>query len=1808
MKKNIKQRLLIFILTPLVIILTINYFAVSYINRVNQQESIDAMMKIIADEESKRVRDIMHELEMINDAGADFVRFSDFVSREEAYSFLINDLSRSPQIISSRFAFEPSYNNGRVRYDAATKFNDTTLVRDISAITDYQNQDWYRVPKETGSVYWSDPYIDAETGKIVISTSSPIYHNNKFAGVASVLLDVRRFNVFLDLGSFRSLDIYIISSAGKYVYHKKDERIYYDNILTVKNSEKNSEDLRKLGSKMIAGEKVKMRIMSDSLDGTYYWAYTHPVHQKGWSIAILVDEDEILEGVAQGQRTSLYTSLVLVLVLIIILITAANRISKPIKYLSGQVSKISDVKPQNIEVLSTKDEIFELGNSFNNMITAIREKQEELDYISHRFKYALKAANDGIFDLNFKTRELYFSERIFEMLGYSPFEFTPTVEKWIELTYPEDREMTYTTILRIKESGKGEELDYRMTKKNGDTIWINAKALVVGFDEDGQSLRMVGTHTDITERKNYEVMLAKNEQRYKALIEASKTGAWEYNSSDNSIWYSPEYFSMLGMDIAEVEKDGKLNYNSAWEALLHPEDLDAARLKFSEYLKGASDGEYESYFRMRHADGSYRWILARGRTIRDENGELSNLTVGTHIDITEQKKSEEEVIELNRNLENRVAERTQTLEEILVEVNALNSKLTSQTKALNASAIVTTTDLQGNILSVNEEFCRVSGYGREELIGENFRIVSSGYHPKTFWADMYRTIGSGSVWRHKICNKTKSGELFWLDTVIVPVLGPTRKPVEYYSVRFDVTDAVIAEQAMAEAEEKSRLILNSANEGIFGCDMNGNMTFINLRALEMLGFTEEELMGKCVHGIIHHSHEDGTVYLLEECPMYRSYTYGEFSQIDNEVLWRKDGSHFAAEYASTPLLKDEKVIGAVIIFKDITERKRAEEELRKAKEAADIIVDLIPIPTAVITLKEGIVKRANEAMTEFHVVDSEAFTRMRSFEWYANPEQRNRLTAKVKAEGYLHNENVTFKRYGTGELRECLVSFIPIFYDQEECVVGSIIDITDIIHIQNQLAEAKELAEAATQAKSQFLATMSHEIRTPMNAIIGLSHLVQKTNLNPRQKDYIAKIEKSALALLGIINDILDFSKIEAGKLTIESTDFDLENIIENISNLTAHKIQEKGIEFSIRVDRDVPYKLIGDQLRINQIINNYCSNAIKFTEKGEVVVGIKVRDKKDKNITLEISVRDTGIGMTAEQKEKIFKKFSQADSSTTRKYGGTGLGLAISKSLAEMMGGTVWFESEFGKGSTFCFTVPLEMQDNQDKDAFVPSIDLRGLNVLVCDDNETSRIILKDALESFTFNVTLASTGHEAIDLITSEPTKFDLVLMDWRMPDPDGIETSKIIIHEKKIKTPTIIMVTSFGRDEVAQRAREVGIKGFLVKPVSPSTLFDTIMEVFGRETRTTSAITEKGTKYSDLIETITGARILLTEDNEINQQVASEILENAGFIIDIANNGHEAVEMVKSSGLPSKYDLVLMDLQMPVMDGFTATVEIRAIPEYSGLPVVAMTADAIMGVKEKCLETGMQDFITKPVDPDELFRVLLKWIQPGERKGERSAGTESAGLKSGGKEDEITIPPFLHINTHDGLARVSGNKKLYLKLLSKFAMTSETADEEIQEAIAEGNQELAVRLAHTVKGVAGNLGAVQLFEAAKKLEENLKNDINPEQKIFGKFRNNLRNVISELMEYFESLKTELGEKPAAAQAEFNREEVLAGLNRLAVMVKENDFDTASKIEEFINTSGSFFDQNLLARLTEQIQGYDFDGASETVEKLISEASERT
>jgi len=696
---------------------------------------------------------------------------------------------------------------------------------------------------------------------------------------------------------------------------------------------------------------------------------------------------------------------------------------------------------------------------------------------------------------------------------------------------------------------------------------------------------------------------------------------------------------------------------------------------------------------------------------------------------------------------------------------------------------------------------------------------------------------------------------------------------------------------------------------------------------------------------------------------------------DGSYTWLHDRQHVVRDDEGKPV----EIVGS---WTDVTERREAEEAGAAARVQLDVLLGAVPVVVYSFAATGDYgplyvspsIKRILGYQQQDYLAAPD-FWRQR-----VHPDDLAKIEAKL---GELFSRGVLWMeyRFRRKDGTYCWVSDEQYLIKDDAGapleVVGSLADIDDrkaaelaYEAAQLELEKASQAALEANEAKSIFLANMSHEIRTPMNAIIGLSHLALKTELTPRQRDYVLKIKSSGQHLLGIINDVLDFSKIEAGKLMIESIDFDLDKVMENVGNLMSEKASAKGLELIFDVDPQVSTHFKGDPLRLGQILINFCANAVKFTETGEILVQVRALEDSKESQLVEFSVRDTGIGMTDEQVGRLFQAFEQADASTTRRYGGTGLGLAISKQLTELMGGTVEVESKLGKGSVFRFTARLGKGSEVSRPRLLQS-DLQGRRVLVIDDNSHARAVLSSMLTGMTFATDEAASGEEALEMMVQAAKlgeRYEIAFIDWQMPGLDGIETGRRIQSlADGAKPPHLVMVTAYGREEVLKQAEESGFENVLIKPVTSSILFDTAVVVLGGDSDGAEPVDAAPTFEAGLLR---GARVLLVEDNEINQEVAIGQLEDANIFVDLAENGEQAVRMIQKND----YDVVLMDMQMPVMDGVAATRIIRSERRYQDLPIIAMTANALASDRELCLSVGMNDHIAKPIDPHQLFGVLI------------------------------------------------------------------------------------------------------------------------------------------------------------------------------------------------------------------------------------------
>lgn len=753
------------------------------------------------------------------------------------------------------------------------------------------------------------------------------------------------------------------------------------------------------------------------------------------------------------------------------------------------------------------------------------------------------------------------------------------------------------------------------------------------------------------------------------------------------------------------------------------------------------------------------------------------------------------------------------------------------------------------------------------------------------------------------------------------------------------------------------------------------------------------------------------------------------------------------------------------------EKKIAEKEILRQKNYLQALIE--NSPTAIVLLDtEQKILHCNPAFENLYGYNCKEIKGQDIDKLVATEEtlqEARELTQIVATERF---EKISKRKRKDGSLVDVEIFGVPIFIENERA--GALI----IYHDISTLVKARQAAEEANRAKSEFLANMSHEIRTPMNGVIGMLDIALETDLKPEQKEYLTIAIQSAESLLQLLNDILDYSKIEAKKLELETIEFDLRNTVEGVAYTLAHRAQEKGLELASLIPANMPTNLLGDPSRLRQILTNLTGNAIKFTEKGEVILRVETVKEDEKNISIRFSVEDTGIGIREDRLDVIFERFTQADGSTTRKFGGTGLGLAISQHLVEAMGGEMFVKSEYGNGSTFGFTLPFQKQTEAASETDKKVTDLAGLNILIIDDNETNRLILLKMLKEFGAKATAVESGQAGLDaLLINRHTKadlYDIVLLDMQMPDMDGEQTARAIFSDPRNKHLSVVVLTSMGKRGDAKRLEKLGCAGYLLKPIKQKMLSEALLAVINEKTNKIPGTGRLVTRHLLKEKKQEKERILLAEDNLVNQKVAVALLQKQGYSVDVVDNGKDAVERIKNHA----YSVVLMDVQMPTLDGLEATRRIRA---WEGgdrhIPIIAMTAHAMKGDRERCLQAGMDDYISKPIDKRSLFIAIERWGQ-----GESSLADDADRPRPKLDEGKKSEAP---VNIIEALPRFGNDHRFFNEMSEDFIQKLPKQVSALKTALASQDMKLIGQISHNIKGVSSTFSAERLSKLSANLE---------------------------------------------------------------------------------------------------------------------------
>ncbi|MCD2452403.1 PAS domain S-box protein [Methylicorpusculum oleiharenae] len=885
-----------------------------------------------------------------------------------------------------------------------------------------------------------------------------------------------------------------------------------------------------------------------------------------------------------------------------------------------------------------------------------------------------------------------------------------------------------------------------------------------------------------------------------------------------------------------------------------------------------------------------------------------------------------------------------------------------------------------------------------------------------------------------------------------------------------------AEEALCKAGALQNAIFNSANFSSIATDAKGVIQIFNVGAERMLGYAAADVINKITPAEISDpqeviaraeslSNELGTPIT----PGFEALVFKASRGIEDIYALtyiRKDGSRLPAMVSVTALRDDRgAIIGYLLIGTDNTERKKAEDAIQAASQYARSLIEASLDPLVMISA-QGKITDVNAATEQVTGIPRSQLIGSDFANYFTDPVKASEGYQQVFSQGFVTDYPLVI-RHVSGKVTDVLYNS-SLYRDSNGNVLGVFAAARDI----TERKHAEEIAQTALLAKSQFLANMSHEIRTPMNAILGLTRMVMESDLKPEQREQLEKVRKSGKALVRIIDDILDFSRIEAGRMAIERIPMRLEAVLLEVTELLGLQAEEKGLELFIEIDHDTPLLVMGDPFRLVQILNNLVGNAIKFTDHGEIKVGVRVKHQGDGTITLQFNVRDTGMGISLEQLSTLFRPFSQADSSTTRKFGGSGLGLAIVKKLVELLGGQITLDSTVGKGTNATFTIKVGIaSEDMHNIAQIGgnSLNMYGKRVLVVDDQATSREILSLLLKAWGMEAIEAENGAEALAKVAEayrSGQPFYALLLDWSMPGMSGLEVAvELRAQEEKSRQTTplpILMITAYTKQMLLQYPEAVYFNGVLAKPVIPSCLFNALLR---GEVRSISAVEEPNTQRFD------GIRVLLVEDNELNQEVAASIIRKRGATLTIAWHGGEAVALVQQQ----TFDLVLMDLHMPVMGGIEATRQIRELAQGKNLPIVAMTAAVLTEDRERCIAVGMLDFIPKPVEPEDIVRVLRAYTKPG-------AEIPPAALPVIQESEAV-------FDWAKGLSRLDGDYALQQRLLLSFIAGYSDLIPRLDALLTEKAANEAIELIHAVKGVASNLGAMALSDASFNLLEELR-----------------------------------------------------------------------------------------------------------------------
>jgi len=1078
-------------------------------------------------------------------------------------------------------------------------------------------------------------------------------------------------------------------------------------------------------------------------------------------------------------------------------------------------------------------------------------------------------------------------------------------------------------------------------------------------------------------------------------------------------------------------------------------------------------------------DGHYYWVDTTIVPNFDRHNKVNGFT-SIRTDITSKKKAAEILTEAIKQAQADAAEL------LVAKEQAQAAKF-----ALDQHSLISMADINGTITYVNDKFVEISGYPASEIIGNKHSLLNSGNQPKDYWKAMHQQVLAGNVWHDEVRNRAKDGSYYWVDTTIVPNVDVANKVIGFTSIRTDISEQKnnIEKLIMAKEQAQAANFALDQHSLVSVADLKGTITYVNEKFVAISGYSADELIGNR-HNLLNSGNQRKAYWK----DMHQTVLGGKVWH--DEVRNRSKDGHFY--WVDTTIVPNLDAAGAVIGFTsirtDITEQKENLYRLdyaRKQAESAKFALDQHSL-VSVADLK-GNITYVNEKFIEISGYDEAEIIGQKHSLLNSGKQKKGYWKAmheKVLAGETWHDE--VRNRAKGGHYYWVDTTIVPNLNEDSEVVGFTSIrtDVTQQVINLEKLEIAKEQAEVASNTKAEFLANMSHEIRTPMNGVIGMTNLLLNTNLSREQDKLANTVKASAAGLLGIINDILDFSKVEAGKLDLELIPFNLGQMVEDVGKAMSFQADSKSLHFICPANPIIQQWVKADPGRIRQVLTNLIGNAIKFTEEGEVAVFVKLLAQNTDQKIFRFEIRDTGIGISEQQQLQLFDKFTQADTSTTRKYGGTGLGLSICQQLIGLMDGEIGIESSVGRGTTFWFELPL-LKTKALIDPPFYNTNITNERILIVDDNDTNRDLMRQLHDVWEIPHTLVDSARAALAELTLaalEKRPYTIAILDMHMPNTSGLELCKQIRAIPQLISTKLVMASSQAQRGDAAKMKKAGFKGYLTKPIHQSELFDVLLMVSGLKSEDPEFITRHSTKEHIKFK----AHILVVEDNPTNQLVIEGLLRTLGVTVDIAGNGEEALAALQHR---TDHDLVFMDCQMPVLDGYEATKKIRS--EHSGIiksdiPIIAMTANAMAGDKQKCLDCGMDDYLSKPVVYAKVIDMLDKWLPEAAKPQaiEDAEIVEQSPVKSESRADEIVVFDY-----DDMAGRLMGDIDLMRSVAEIFYEDLVEQLTTLKECVGNGDMAKSAAVIHQIKGAAANVGGKSLSALAHKMETEAKANKNEE-----------------------------------------------------------------------------------------------------------------